>query len=78
MNITKHALKRMDERGFTPEMLVALMNGKYTILSTRDDKFLVIGKADGNFWTLVLAKDMYSVVSVRRSHNSEVVKWNSK
>ncbi|MBR2271197.1 MAG: DUF4258 domain-containing protein [Fibrobacter sp.] len=78
MNITKHALKRMAERGFTPEMLVALMNGKYTILSTRDDKFLVIGKADGNFWTLVLAKDMYSVVSVRRSHNSEVVKWNSK
>ena len=78
MNITKHALRRMAERGFTPEMLVALMNGKYTILSTRDDKFLVIGKADGNFWTLVLAKDMYSVVSVRRSHNSEVVKWNSK
>ena len=78
MNITKHALKRLAERGFTPEMLVALMNGKYTILSTRDDKFLVIGKADGNFWTLVLAKDMYSVVSVRRSHNSEVVKWNSK
>ena len=68
----------MAERGFTPEMLVALMNGKYTILSTRDDKFLVIGKAEGNFWTLVLAKDMYSVVSVRRSHNSEVVKWNSK
>jgi uncharacterized DUF497 family protein len=78
MNITKHALKRMAERGFTPEMLAALMNGKNVVVPTRDDKFLVIGKADGNFWTLILAKDMYSIVSVRRSHNSEVVKWNSK
>ena len=78
MNITKHALERMAERGFTPEMLAAMMNGKFTILPTRDDKFLVIGKADGNFWTLVLAKDMYSVVSVRRSHNCEVEKWNLK
>lgn len=78
MNITKHALERMAERGFTSEMLVALMNGKHIIVPTRDDKFLMIGRADGNFWTLILAKDMYSVVSVRRSHNSEVAKWNSK
>ena len=27
MNITKHALERMAERGFTPEMLAALMEG---------------------------------------------------
>ncbi len=78
MNITKHALRRMAERGFTPEMLAVLMNGKHVIVPARDDKFLVIGKVDGNFWTLVLAKDMYSVVSVRRSHDSEVAKWNSK
>jgi uncharacterized DUF497 family protein len=78
MNITKHALERMAERGFTPEMLATLMDGKHVIVPTRDDKFLMIGRADGNFWTLILAKDMYSVVSVRRSHNSEVAKWNSK
>ena len=78
MNITKHALERMAERGFTPEMLVALMEGKRVIVPTRDEKFLVIGKADGNFWTLVLAKDMYSVVSVRRSHGSEEALWTSK
>ena len=28
MNITKHALRRMAERGFTSEMLVALMKGE--------------------------------------------------
>ena len=49
MNITKHALERMAERGFTSEMLVALMNGKHIIVPTRDDKFLMIGRADGNF-----------------------------
>ena len=78
MNITKHALKRMAERGFTPEMLVALMSGKTFIAPTRDEKFLVIGKADHKFWTLVFAKDMYSLVSVRRSHDDEVAKWISK
>lgn len=78
MNITKHALKRMAKRGFMPEMLATLMVGKHVVVPTRDDKFLVIGRADSNFWTLILAKDMYSVVSVRRSHSSEVAKWNSK
>ena len=78
MNITKHALERMAERGFTPEMLATLISGRVSVIPTRDERFLVTGKADGKFWTLVLAKDMYSVVSVRRSHNSEVAKWNSK
>ena len=36
MNITKHALRRMAERGFTPEMLAVLMNGKYFIKTGND------------------------------------------
>lgn len=78
MNITKHALERMAERGFTSEMLAILINGKTSVVPTRDEKFLVIGKADGKFWTLVFAKDLYSLVSVRRSHGEEEALWNSK
>lgn len=52
MNITKHALKRMAERGFTPEMLVALMKGKYFIKNGAQGRFVMTGQVDGNIWSI--------------------------
>ena len=78
MNITKHAFERMNERGMTPEMLATLMDGKIAVVPTRDEKFLVVGLADGKMWTVVMASDMYTVVTVRRSHKEEVDLWTSK
>lgn len=75
MNITKHALERMAERGFTPEMLAALMNGKYFIKSSSQGRFLVIGQADGNIWAVVLDSDLYTVITVRRAHKDEETLW---
>lgn len=78
MNITKHALKRMAERGFTPEMLVALMKGKYFIKTGNDGRFVVIGQVDGKIWTIVLDSDLYTVITVRRAHRDEEALWTSR
>lgn len=78
MNITKHALERMAERGFTPEMLAALMNGKYFIKSSTQGRFIVIGQVDGNIWAVVLDSDFYTVITVRRAHNDEEALWTLK
>ena len=40
MNITKHALERMAERGFTPEMLAVLMKGGAVRRAHRDEEAL--------------------------------------
>ena len=68
----------MTERGFTPEMLAALMNGKYFIKSSSQGRFIVIGQADGNIWAVVLDSDFYTVITVRRAHNDEEALWNLK
>jgi|P1105metagenome_2_1110788.scaffolds.fasta_scaffold00675_5 hypothetical protein len=78
MNITKHALKRMAERGFTPEMLVALMKGKYFIKNGAQGRFVMTGQVDGNIWTIVFDSDLYTVITVRRAHKDEEALWNSK
>lgn len=78
MNITKHALKRMAERGFTPEMLVALMKGKYFIKNGAQGRFVMTGQVDGNIWTIVFDSDLYTVITVRRAHKNEEALWNSK
>ena len=77
MNITKHALERMIERGFSPEMAFRLIKGRVSIVSTRDDRFLITGIVDGNLWTLVMESDMYTLVTVRRAHSIEEVLWKS-
>ena len=78
MNITKHALQRMAERGFTPEMLVALMEGKNFIKTGNDGRFVVIGLVDGKIWAVVLDSDMYTVITVRRAHRDEEALWTSR
>ena len=77
MNITKHALERMIEWGFSPEMAFRLIKGRVSIVSTRDDRFLITGIVDGNLWTLVMESDMYTLVTVRRAHSIEEVLWKS-
>jgi uncharacterized DUF497 family protein len=78
MNITKHALERMAERGFTPEMLVALMEGKHFIKTGNDGRFVVIGQVDEKIWAVVFDSDLYTVITVRRAHRDEEALWTSR
>lgn len=78
MNITKHALERMTERGFTPEMLVVLMEGKNLIKNGSNGRFVVIGQVDEKIWAVVLDSDLYTVITVRRAHRDEEALWTSR
>ena len=78
MNITKHAFERMSERGITVEMLSSLLKGKKYIRKSRNGRFVIIGKADSKLWSVVIDSDLYTVITVRRSHEDEEVLWNSK
>ena len=78
MNITKHAFERMSERGITVEMLSSLLKGKKYIRKLRNGRFVIIGKADSKLWSVVTDSDLYTVITVRRSHEDEEVLWNSK
>ena len=78
MNITKHALERMKERGFSPEMAFRLIKGTVSVVSTRDNRFLITGMVDGNLWTLVMESDLYTLITVRRAHAIEEILWTSK
>lgn len=78
MDITKHALERMAERGFTPEMLATLMKGKYFVKNGNDGRFVVIGQVDGNVWAVILDSDLYTVITVRRAHRDEEALWTSR
>ena len=78
MKITRHAFKRMAERGFTPEMLSTMMKGYIFVGPSKNESFIVVGKVDKNFWTVLMASDMYTVITVRRAHPNEEALWNSR
>ena len=78
MNITKHAFGRMSERGITVEMLSSLLKGKKYIRKSRNGRFVIIGKADSKLWSVVTDSDLYTVITVRRSHEDEEGLWSSK
>ena len=78
MNITKHAFERMSERGITVEMLSSLLKGKKYIRKSRNGRFVIIGKADSKLWSVVTDSDLYTVITVRRSHEDEEGLWSSK
>lgn len=78
MNITKHAFGRMSERGITVEMLSSLLKGKKYIRKSRNGRFVIIGKADSKLWSVVTDSDLYTVITVRRSHEDEEELWSSK
>ena len=58
-------------------MAFRLIKGRVSIVSTRDDRFLITGIVDGNLWTLVMESDMYTLVTVRRAQSIEEVLWKS-
>ncbi|MBO7550671.1 MAG: hypothetical protein J6T62_04325 [Fibrobacter sp.] len=72
MNVTEHALERMAERGFTADMLGRFMNSKYSIMAAKDGRYKLVGCVDGVYWTLVVEPDMYTLVTVRKSHGDEI------
>lgn len=72
MNITDHALDRMLERGFTPEMLGKFLDSNYRIMAANDGRYKLVGSVDGDTWTLVVEADMYTLVTVRKAHGGEL------
>lgn len=74
MNIIRHAFEQMKERGFTVEMLGRLVCGRtYIRTSETDDcRYLMTGIVNKKWWTIVLDKDLYTVITVRRAHEDEI------
>ena len=79
MNIIDYAFEKFDERTFTPEMAAKLVNGKRLLKPSKSnpDRYIAIGKVDGDFWVVVMEKDLYSVVTARRAHDDEEELWKS-
>ena len=71
MNITEHALERMEERGFTAEMLGKFLDSGYRVLAANDGRYKMVGVVDGVSWTIIVEADLYTMVTVRRSHGGE-------
>ena len=71
MNITEHAFERMLERNFTPTMLGRFLNSGYQIETANDGCYKLICVGDEVCWTLIVESDMYTLVTVRRSHGGE-------
>lgn len=72
MNITEHALLRMTQRNFTGDMLGKLVNGRKAVLPADKGRFRIVGNVDGDYWTLVVEGDLYTLVTVRRAHEDEI------
>ena len=79
MKIIDHAFERFEERVFTPEMAARLVNGKRLLRRSKSNpsRYKAIGKVDGEFWVVVLEKDLYTVVTARRAHKDEEVLWKN-
>lgn len=71
MKITEHALERMSERGFTPDMLGKFLSSDYKIDVANFGRYKLIGCVDGVSWTIIVEADMYTIVTIRRSHGGE-------
>ena len=76
MNITKHAFKRMRERGFTVEMLGKVLRRKDLVRDPSDKEGVSknITEVDNRFWTLIVSDDLKTLITVRRAHEDEVQK----
>lgn len=74
MNITRHAFERMQERGFTVEMLASILRKKELrrFPSKEEGLSKIIAEVDGKFWTLIVTDDLSTLVTVRRAHEDEV------
>lgn len=79
MKFIEHAFERFQERSFTPEMAAKLVNGKRLLMRSRSnpDRYFAIGLVDGEFWAVVLEKDLYTVVTARRAHKDEEELWKN-
>jgi hypothetical protein len=73
MNITKHAFKRMRERGFTVEMLGKVLRRKDLVRDPSDKEGVskIITEVDNRFWTLIVSDDLKTLITVRRAHEDE-------
>lgn len=80
MKIIKHAFEKFDERTFTPEMAAKIVKGNRILISSKSnpDRYIAIGRIDGDIWIVVLEKDLYTVVTARRAHKNEENLWNSR
>lgn len=52
-------------------MLGKFLASGYRVLAANDGRYKMVGVVDGVSWTLIVESDMYTVVTVRRSHGGE-------
>lgn len=78
MNVTEHAMLRMAQRGFSGEMLGKLLNGRKAVMPAEMGRFRIVGNVDGDYWTLVVEEDLYTLVTVRRAHEDEICLMSKK
>lgn len=54
-----------------PKCSGKFLNSAYRIETANDGRYKLTGVVDGVSWTLIVESDMYTVVTVRRSHGGE-------
>lgn len=79
MNISGHAIRRMEERGFSLEMLNKFLAGEVFDKDSEKEKdvVLLVGEINGKFWTLVVNHSTNNLITVRRSHKKEIIDYVS-
>lgn len=77
MKLTRHVLKRGNERSIHPEMLVKILSGKFISIPSDKDPTaeLVIGMYDGKIWTVIMNIETGVVITARRAHGKEIAKY---
>ena len=80
MNISGHAIRRMEERGFSLEMLNKFLAGEIYDMDSEieSEVVLLVGEINGKFWTLVVNHSTNNLITVRRSHKKEIDYYDSR
>lgn len=80
MNISEHASQRMQERGFTMQMLEDFLSNEICNIKSENHEnvVLLIGKINDKFWTLIVNRETNNLITVRRSHKTEIENYDSR
>lgn len=52
-------------------MLGKFLSSGYKVEAANSGRYKMIGTVDGVSWTIIVEADMYTIVTVRRSHGGE-------
>ena len=58
--------------------MITIMETLKVSSKSNPDRYIAIGKIDGDIWIVVLEKDLYTVVTARRAHKDKENLWKSR